>query len=215
MQRYRARLPVVAAVLLVAATILFVVGTTIERSQARTGEGQEATTVDQSAGEHNEPEATQGRANTTEGTEEHGNAGESGEELFGINPESAGLTAAVAAVSLLLAVLLVARPGKGLLVAVAVIGLMFAALDLREGIHPGQRAQYRTADHRAGHRAAPPRGHGGRRRAAYSQGCGNNHLIHPVSPHPTLCPGRRDQGLEPHAARAGYIARRRVRATDL
>jgi hypothetical protein len=135
MQRYRARLPVVAAVLLVAATILFVVGTTIERSQARTGEGQEATTVDQSAGEHNEPEATQGRANTTEGTEEHGNAGESGEELFGINPESAGLTAAVAAVSLLLAVLLVARPGKVLLVAVAVIGLVFAALDLREGIH--------------------------------------------------------------------------------
>jgi hypothetical protein len=38
-------------------------------------------------------------------------------------------------VSLLLAVLLVARPGKGLLVAVAVIGLVFAALDLREGIH--------------------------------------------------------------------------------
>ena len=136
MQRYRARLPVVAAVLLVAATILFVVGTTIERSQARTGEGQEATTVDQSAGEHNEQaEATQGQANTTEGTEEHGNAGESGEELFGINPESVGLTAAVAAVSLLLAVLLVARPGKVLLVAVAVIGLVFAALDLREGIH--------------------------------------------------------------------------------
>jgi hypothetical protein len=38
-------------------------------------------------------------------------------------------------VSLLLAVLPVARPGKGLLVAVAVIGLVFAALDLREGIH--------------------------------------------------------------------------------
>ena len=113
------------AVLLVAATILFVVGTTIERSQARTGEGQEGTTLEQSAGEHNEQaEATQGQANTTEGTEEHGNAGESGEELFGINPESAGLAAAVAAVSLLLAVLLV-----------AVIGLVFAALDLREGIH--------------------------------------------------------------------------------
>ena len=123
------------AVLLVGATILFVVGTTIERSQARTGEDQEATTLEQSAGEHNEQaEATQGQADTTEGTEEHGNAGESGEELFGINPESAGLTA-VAAVSLLLAVLSVARPGKGLLVAVAVIGLVFAALDLREGIH--------------------------------------------------------------------------------
>jgi len=102
------------AVLLVAATILFVVGTTIERSQARTGEGQEATTLEQSAGEHNEQaEATQGQANTTEGTEEHGNAGESGEELFGINPESAGPAAAVAAVLLLLAVLPVARPARG------------------------------------------------------------------------------------------------------
>jgi hypothetical protein len=48
------------AVLLVGATILFVVGTTIERSQARTGEDQEATTLEQSAGEHNEQaEATQ------------------------------------------------------------------------------------------------------------------------------------------------------------
>jgi len=37
MQRYRARLPVVAAALLVAATILFVIGTSIERSQTETG----------------------------------------------------------------------------------------------------------------------------------------------------------------------------------
>jgi len=65
------------------------------------------------AGTSSQVEATQGQANTTEGTEEHGNAGESGEELFGINPESAGLAAAVAAVSLLLAVLPVARPARG------------------------------------------------------------------------------------------------------
>jgi hypothetical protein len=38
MQRYRHRLPVVATALLVAATALFVVGTTMERSQARTGQ---------------------------------------------------------------------------------------------------------------------------------------------------------------------------------
>jgi hypothetical protein len=139
MQRYRDRLPVVAAALLVAATILFVVGTTIERSQAQTGEQQEASTGERPAGEaaeHSEAEATEGQSNaTTEATEEHSSAGESGEELLGINPESAGLTAIVAAVSLLLAALLVVRPRTGLLVAVVVVGLVFAVLDVREGIH--------------------------------------------------------------------------------
>jgi uncharacterized membrane protein HdeD (DUF308 family) len=61
--------------------------------------------------------------------------------LFGINPESAGLTAAVAAMSLLLAVLLVARPGKALLVAVIVVGLAFAVLDVREGIHQANESK--------------------------------------------------------------------------
>jgi|RhiMethySRZTD1v2_1073278.scaffolds.fasta_scaffold220865_2 hypothetical protein len=117
MQRYRDRLPVVAAVLLVAATILFVVGTSIERSQTETGEHQEGTTVERPA---------------AEGGEQNRSAGGSDEELFGINPESAGLTAVVAAVSLLLVVLLAVRPGKGLLVTVIVVGLVFAALDVRE-----------------------------------------------------------------------------------
>lgn len=131
MQRYRRRPPVVAAALLVAATVLFVVGTTIERSQANAGAHQEANAVERSAGEaaeHREAEAT-------EGTKENSGTGESGEELFGIDPESAGLTAVVALASLLLAALLVVRPVKGLLVAVVVVGLMFAVLDVREAIH--------------------------------------------------------------------------------
>jgi hypothetical protein len=139
MQRYRGRLPVVAAALLVAATVLFVVGTTLERSQARTSQRQEANTVERpagEAGEHSDSAATEGESNAaTEGAKEHSSTGESGEELLGVNPESAGLTAAVAAVSLLLAVLLVARPWAGLLVAVALAGLILAALDAREGIH--------------------------------------------------------------------------------
>lgn len=142
MQRYRARLPVLAAALLVAATILFVVGTTIERSQASAGQHEQTNPVEQPAGEagetaeQHEGEATNGEANTTtEGTEEHRSAGESGEELLGINPESAGLTTAVAAVSLLLAGLLMARPRKALLVAVVLVGLLFATLDGREVIH--------------------------------------------------------------------------------
>jgi hypothetical protein len=142
MQRYRARLPVLAAALLVAATILFVVGTTIERSQARAGQHQQTNPVEQPAGgagettEQHQGEATNGEANTTtEGTQEHHSTGESGEQLLGINPEGAGLTAAVAAVSLLLAALLLARPRKGLLVAVVLVGLLFATLDGREVIH--------------------------------------------------------------------------------
>jgi len=138
MQRYRDRLPVVAAALLVAATILFVVGTTIERSQARAGEQQAASTNERpagEAGEHSEAEATEGSNAASEATQEHSSGGESGEELLGINPESAGLTAIVAAASLLLAALLVARPRTGLLVAVVLVGLVFAALDVREGIH--------------------------------------------------------------------------------
>lgn len=142
MQRYRDRLPVVAAALLVAATILFVIGTAMERSQAQTGEQHATSTVERpagEAGEHNE--ATEGASNATaEGTQEHRSSGESGEELFGINPESAGLTAVVAAVSLLLAILLIARPRRGLLVAVVVVGLGFAALDVREGIHQANQS---------------------------------------------------------------------------
>jgi hypothetical protein len=86
MQRYRERLPVLAAALLVAATVLFVVGTIMERSQARAGE-QQAGTVERPTGEsaeHSESEATEGESNaTTEGTEEHRSTGEAGEELLG------------------------------------------------------------------------------------------------------------------------------------
>jgi hypothetical protein len=139
MQRHRDRLPVVAAALLVGATILFVVGTTIERSQASSGAHRETNAVERSAGEaaeHRQAEATEHGANaSTEGAEGNPSAGESGEALFGINPESAGLTAVVALGSLLLAALLLVRPGNGLLVAVVVVGLAFAALDAREVIH--------------------------------------------------------------------------------
>jgi hypothetical protein len=128
-----------AAALLVAATILFMVGTTIERSQAKSGVHQEAKAVERpggETGEHSEAEAAEGQANaTSEGTERNRSAGESGEELFGINPESAGLSAVVAVVSFLLAAVLVVRPGKRVLVAVVVVGLVFAALDVREVIH--------------------------------------------------------------------------------
>src|SRR4029453_17055485 len=134
MQRFRDRLPGVAAARLAAATILFVVGITIERSQARAGEQQAASMGERpagEAGEHSEAEATEGGSNpTSEATEEHSSAGESGEELLGIKPESAGLSAVVAAAALLLAALLVARPRRGLLVAVVVVGLVSAALDV-------------------------------------------------------------------------------------
>jgi hypothetical protein len=137
MQRYRHRLPVVAAALLVAATILLVVGTTMERSQASARAHQEPQAVEPSAGEaaeHSQAEAGEADA-TTEASGEQPSGSESGEELLGINPESAGLTAVVALLSLLLAALLVVRPSRGLLAVVAVVGLAFAALDGREVLH--------------------------------------------------------------------------------
>jgi hypothetical protein len=143
MHRYRNRASIVAAVLLVAATILFVVGTSLERSGAKASGHQETSAVESTrgeAGEHGESEGESEEAAEGESTaaaEEAGQperAGEPDERLLGINPESAGLTAGVAVLSLLLAAALVAWPRQVLLVAVVFVGLLFAALDVREGL---------------------------------------------------------------------------------
>jgi hypothetical protein len=141
MHRYRGRWSIVAAALLVSATILFAVGTSVERSAASTEQRQRASTQGHAgessqgeAGEHDE--GSEGGSNTTnEVAEQHPAADGSGEELLGINPESAGLTAATVVVSLLLVAIMVARPGKAPLLAMMAVGLVFAALDAREVIH--------------------------------------------------------------------------------
>jgi len=145
MHPHRDPLRLLAAGLLIAATIAFVVGTTLERSQAEAGDRQEASTVERShdeaaehdeTAEHRQAEAAEGRSTeATQAAEQHDPEGEAGERLFGINPEAAGFVAGAAAVSLLLAALLITRPRRPLLVAVVAFGLAFAALDVREAAH--------------------------------------------------------------------------------
>jgi hypothetical protein len=155
---HRDRLRDVAAVLLVAATVLLVVGTSLERSQAAS-ETRQAATVQRSGsqpGEHNEA-GEQGE--TAEASEEgEGNRGETAaqagsghdeaaeradarEEVFGIELESVGLTVVAVVVSLLLAGLLLLAAGRPVLVAVVIVALAFAALDLRESVHQAGEAR--------------------------------------------------------------------------
>jgi hypothetical protein len=158
---HRDRLRVAAAVLLAAATLLLVVGTSLERSTAASETGQ-AAGVERSqgeAGEHNEAaeqtttthnEATEradssGTKETTEqaGGGHHEVAGhaESGEEVFGVDLEGVGLMVAAVVVSLLLAGLLLIVAGRQVLLAAVIFALVFVALDLRESVHQASEAR--------------------------------------------------------------------------
>jgi hypothetical protein len=160
---HRDRLRDVEAVLLVAATVLLVVGTSLERSQAAS-ETRQAATVQRSAGESGE-HGEHGEASEPGETAEQGQASEhgeanhdetaeaaagghdeaadrtgAGEELFGIDLEWVGLTVAAVVVSLLLAGLLLLTAGRPVLVAV-IVALAFLALDLRESVHQASEAR--------------------------------------------------------------------------
>jgi hypothetical protein len=144
MSTHRDRYRVVAAALLVAATVLVVVGTSVERAQARADQHQEATEVERpggEAGEHNESaeQAQSEQAEHSESAEQAG--GESGEVLFGVDLESVGLTVAAAVVSLLLAGLLLTLARTGVLLVVVVFALGFAALDVHESVHQASEAR--------------------------------------------------------------------------
>ena len=139
-----------AALLLVLATIVFVIGVMAERSIA--GEDSEsrpseAVTVSSSeeAGEAaeggteiHEDEAAEGKeegAQADEATEPHLEANETSETLFGINPESTSAVAAAVVISLILAAALWFWGAPAVLVVTAVVALLFAVFDLREVAH--------------------------------------------------------------------------------
>ena len=110
---------------IVAATVLFVVGTTIERNQ---GENHSATEETTHGGEaaRGEPAASESTSGEESGSE----------EILGVDPESAALVAIAAGVSLLLAAAVWRWPDRGaLLLLVAAAMLAFAALDVREVVH--------------------------------------------------------------------------------
>jgi len=144
---------VMLVLLLVAATALFVVGVSIEKSSgdtydeasaAATEQGGGAETGDEHAGESGEA-AESGRAaqsgeagETAEGHIEPaaGKASEEDETLVGIDLEATGFVALAAAVSLAVALAVWLRPGWALLLAVVVVVMVaFAALDVREVFH--------------------------------------------------------------------------------
>jgi hypothetical protein len=156
--RRPASLRVIAALLLVLATIVFVIGAMAERSVARNGSEpspSEAVTAssneqaNEASGEaaegHVEGEAAEGAGEEAGSTHEdahadevakpHSEANETSETILGINVESTSMVAAAVLISLLSAAALWFLGTPPTLVVAAVVALLFAALDLREVAH--------------------------------------------------------------------------------
>jgi hypothetical protein len=145
--------------LLVAATALFVVGVSVEKSSGDTHDESSAAATEQGSGAQTGDEHAGGSGEAAESGEEResgepgeaGVAGEAGgghaepaageasgedETLLGIDLEATGFVALAAAVSLALALAVWLRPGWALLLAaVVVVMVAFAALDVRELFH--------------------------------------------------------------------------------
>lgn len=109
-------------VLLIGSALLFVKGTLTERAESRFMNEHRMVNPGESH------ETTEQRA-----TEDH--AGSSTERMFGINPESDVAIAAGAGISLLFALAIWLSKKKWVLGLLVLMGLTFAALDLREVIH--------------------------------------------------------------------------------
>ena len=151
-----------AALVLLLATVVFVIGISAERSLAgaagevRPAERSAVTGAEERAAEgsegHVEGEAAEESTNAAAvgGTEEtegegeearadeaapHNEADEASETILGINPESTGAVAAAVMVSLVLAAALWFWRTPAVLIVAAVFALLFAALDLREVAH--------------------------------------------------------------------------------
>ena len=120
------RLRWILVALLVASTTLFAVGAIAERSTADT---------------HTEPASVR--------TAEHGEGGEVGEHarrdeaVLGVDVESTPLVVLAVTLGLALAVLSATRFGllAGVLAAIAVIALAWAALDVREAVHQADESR--------------------------------------------------------------------------
>jgi hypothetical protein len=146
-----ATLRITAALLLVLATIVFVIGVMAERSiageasETRPSEAVTATSneqLEEASGEgtegHEEGEAAEGAqedAHADEAAEPHSEANETSETILGINLESTSTVAAAVLISLLLAAALWFWGTPPTLVVAGAVALLFAVLDLREVAH--------------------------------------------------------------------------------
>jgi hypothetical protein len=137
-----------AALLLILATIVLVIGTSAERSLAgATTPAHPAESAGTVSGEGSEGGGEAAEGHSEEGAEKeaesqaeqattpHDEAREATETILGINPESTGAIAAVVVISLLLAAALWLSGTAGVLIVAAIFALLVAALDLREVMH--------------------------------------------------------------------------------
>ena len=124
--------------LLAASTVLFAVGIAAERSNADT-HSPEAAQTEAAAGEAAETHDEAGEAESEEGHAEPaaGETSSEDERLLGIDLESAPLVVLAVLAGLGLAALTATRFGRlrGFLLAVALVALVWAALDVREVLH--------------------------------------------------------------------------------
>jgi hypothetical protein len=137
--------------LLVASTALFAVGVIAERSSTDTHTEPAAAHAAETGGETGEPAAAHSEGGASEATAS-GDAGHvesatehaESERLLGVDVESTPLVVLAVLAGLALAAVAASRIGlrRGFLLAVVVIGLAGAALDIREVVH--QRDESRT-----------------------------------------------------------------------
>jgi hypothetical protein len=130
--------------LLVASTALFAVGVTAERSSTDTHTEPAAAHAAETGGESGEPAGAHSEGGASEATAS-GDAGHvesatehaESERLLGVDVESTPLVVLAVLAGLALAALAASRIGlrRGFLLTIVVIGLAWAALDLREVVH--------------------------------------------------------------------------------
>jgi hypothetical protein len=130
--------------LLVASTALFAIGAIAERSSRDTHTEPAAAHAAETGGESGEPAGAHSEGGASEATASgEASHGESGtehaesERLLGVDAESTPLVVLAVLAGLALAALAASRIGlrRGFLLTVVVIGLAWAALDIREVVH--------------------------------------------------------------------------------
>jgi hypothetical protein len=127
--------------LLVASTALFAVGAIAERSSRDThtepAAAHAAETGSESEGAHNESGESKGTASGEAGHAESGTEHAASERLLGVDVESTPIVVLAVLAGLALAALAASRIGlrRGFLLTLVVIGLAWAALDIREVVH--------------------------------------------------------------------------------
>jgi hypothetical protein len=133
----RDRLRIVVAVLLLAGTALFVIGSVIEHGE----QGESAAHKEGGSESGEEPHVESGEEPHTDSAESSSTTSE--EKLFGLDIENPVAVTAAAVATAGLATLILFVPASWPLALAILLGLAFAVLDVREALH--QQDEGRTA----------------------------------------------------------------------